>query len=296
VSVAVDVQNLNVRFGTFDAVRDVSLRVDFGVIGAFLGPNGAGKTTTVETLLGFRAPTGGRVLLDGLDPHTDHAAVVARTGALLQRGGVWAPLTPREVLTLTATYYPDPRSSDELLALLDLGSVARTPWRRLSGGQQQRVLLALALLGNPRILVLDEPTAGVDPEGRLVIRDLLRAERDRGTAILLTTHDLADVEAIADHVTIVARGAVRAAGSLETLTAGHGTVIELAHDLDPVVLAGAIGAAIEVLAPRRWRVLDDEGARRLPAAVAAAGGDIVTLRRRATLEERYLELVQEVTP
>ena len=150
--------HLRVTFGSLVAVADVSLQVAYGEVVTLLGPNGAGKTTAVETLLGFRPPTSGTVRLHGLDPVRDHRDVVARTGALLQRGGVWFPMTPAQVLDLTATYYDAPRAPGELLALLDLERCRATPWRRLSGGEQQRTLLALALIGRPRVLVLDEPT------------------------------------------------------------------------------------------------------------------------------------------
>jgi ABC-2 type transport system ATP-binding protein len=291
--VAVDVQNLNVRFGDVTAVRDISLGVDFGQIGALLGPNGAGKTTTVETLLGFRSPTAGAVFLHGLNPRIAHREVVTRTGALLQRGGVWAPMSPLAVLSLSATYYAAPRDINELLDVLSLRTCARTPWRRLSGGEQQRVLLALALLGRPRALILDEPTAGVDPEGRAVIRELLRAERERGVAILVTTHDLSDVEALADHVTIVAEGVVRAAGTVTELTTGFGAVLEFEGPADAEQLASELDVAIEVLSPGRWRVADTH-ADRLAQALQSRGAIVMMLRRRATLEERYLELVREV--
>src|ERR1700691_814973 len=192
MSFALDVNHLEVSFGTLRAVNDVTLQVNYGEVVTLLGPNGAGKTTLVETVLGFRAPTAGSVRLHGLDPLRDHREVVARTGALLQRGGVWAPMTPRDVLRLTASYYRAPRDVTELMSVLELERCATTPWRRLSGGEQQRTLLALALLGRPRALVLDEPTTAVDAEGRQVIRQLIAAERERGCAILITTHDLAE--------------------------------------------------------------------------------------------------------
>ena len=203
MSNAVEVSDLRVVFGSLAAVDGVTLHVDYGEVVTLLGPNGAGKTTVVETLRGFRAPTSGTVRLGGLDPRRDHREVVARTGALLQRGGVWFPMTPAQVLDLTASYYDAPRRPSELLELLDLESCARTPWRRLSGGEQQRTLLALALLGRPRTLVLDEPTTSVDPEGRQVIRNIIRSERDRGCALLITTHELTEAERLAERLVIM---------------------------------------------------------------------------------------------
>src|SRR5665213_2322709 len=202
MSYAVDVNHLEVSFDALRAVDDVTFNVNYGEVVALLGPNGAGKTTVVETLLGFRAPSAGAVRLHGRNPLRDHHEVVIRTGALLQRGGVWFPMTPRQVIELTASYYDAPRNPDELLGLLALRSCARTPWRRLSGGEQQRTLLALALLGRPRVLVLDEPTTAVDPEGRQVIRDLIASERDRGCALLVTTHELTEAERTSNRVVI----------------------------------------------------------------------------------------------
>ncbi|HEV2426647.1 MAG TPA: ABC transporter ATP-binding protein, partial [Acidimicrobiales bacterium] len=180
MSHAVEVADLRVAFGATVAVNGASLAVDFGEVVSLLGPNGAGKTTLVETLLGFRSPGSGSVRLHGLDPVRDRAEVVARTGALLQRGGVWAPMSPRAVLNLTARYYDAPGDPESLLARLGLSGCAATPWRRLSGGEQQRTLLALALVGRPRVLVLDEPTTAVDPEGRATVREILDEERERG--------------------------------------------------------------------------------------------------------------------
>lgn len=214
---AVELVDVSVTFGSTAAARDVSFYVDFGEIVTLLGPNGAGKTTWVETLLGFRSPNAGQVRLLGLDPVTRHRDVVASVGALLQRGGVWFPMSPRQVLTLTATYYPAPRDVDDLLEELSLRECASTPWRRLSGGQQQRTLLALAIVGRPRVLVLDEPTAAVDPEGHLVVAEILRAERARGCALVVTTHDLVDAESLADRVVILDGGRTVAAGTVAEL-------------------------------------------------------------------------------
>ena len=212
MSFALDVNHLEVSFGALRAVDDVTLLVDYGEVVTLLGPNGAGKTTLVETMLGFREPDGGSVRLHGLSPTRDHREVVVRTGALLQRGGVWAPMSPRDVMRLTASYYEAPRDVDELISVLALEGCQRTPWRRLSGGEQQRTLLALALLGRPRALILDEPTTSVDPEGRQVIRDLIASERNRGCALLITTHELAEAERMADRLVIMHRGRVGCTG------------------------------------------------------------------------------------
>ena len=294
MSYAIEMNHLRVSFGSLEAVADVSLQVSYGEVVPLLGPNGAGKTTAVETLLGFRAPTEGTVRLHGLDPQRDHRDVVARTGALLQRGGVWFPMTPAQVLDLTAAYYDAPREPSELLALLDLERCARTPWRRLSGGEQQRTLLALALIGRPRVLVLDEPTTAVDPEGRQVIRALIAAEAARGCALLLTTHELDEAERVSDRLVILNHGTVIAQGRLDELAGRPEVVVEVSDEVDTDELAAALGCAVERTGSRTLRcasVSTPALVANLTAFLGDRGVSIVALRTRATLEERYLELL-----
>jgi ABC-2 type transport system ATP-binding protein len=296
VSYAVEVNELTVNFGGLAAVEDVSFHVAYGEVVTLLGPNGAGKTTIVETLLGFRAPTSGTVRLHGLNPLRDHREVVVRTGALLQRGGVWFPMTPRQVLELTASYYDAPREPDELLHLLDLERCARTPWRRLSGGEQQRTLLALALLGRPRVLVLDEPTTAVDPEGRQVIRRLMASERDRGCALLVTTHELSEAERSSDRVIIVNRGRVVVHGTLDELAGAPEMIIELSGVVDAARLAIVLECQISLDAPTRLRCAIESTPQRLATLndfLTSVGVTLLSLRTRASLEERYLELIAE---
>ena len=294
MSYAIDVTNLVVRFSSLHAVDDVTLHVPYGQVTTLLGPNGAGKTTLVETLLGFRAPTSGTVRVHGLDPVRDHAEVVVRTGALLQRGGVWSPMTPTQVLKLTASYYDQPREPQELLSLLGLQGCSRTPWRRLSGGEQQRTLLALALLGRPRVLVLDEPTTAVDPEGRQVIRELIRAERDRGCALLITTHELTEAERTADEVVIMNHGRVVVQGSLSDLAGDAVLIIETSSPVDPAELGRRLGCAVKAVEPTRLHCAIDSNPDRVAVVstfVSESGASLTSLRTRATLEERYLELI-----
>ncbi len=296
MSYAIDIANLVVRFGPLAAVDDVSLHVPYGQVTTLLGPNGAGKTTLVETLLGFRRPDAGSVRLHGLDPVRDHAEVVARTGALLQRGGVWFPMTPAQVLALTASYYDQPRDPRELLSLLSLDDCARTPWRRLSGGEQQRTLLALALLGRPRVLVLDEPTTAVDPEGRQVIREIIRSERDRGCALLITTHELTEAERTADEVVIVNHGRVIAHGGLDQLAGDPVLVVETSVPVDPVELGRRLHCPVTAVEPTRLHceiASSPERVALVSAYLSERGAALVSLRTRATLEERYLDLIAD---
>ncbi|MGH9299390.1 MAG: ABC transporter ATP-binding protein, partial [Acidimicrobiales bacterium] len=183
---AIEVESLRVLYGERAAVDGITFSAEKGEVLALLGPNGAGKTTTVETLEGYRRPTSGRVRVLGLDPVADHANLVKRVGVVLQRGGVYPMMSTERVLELFASYYEDPRPPGELIELLGLTEVVHTPYKRLSGGEQQRVALGLALVGRPEVVFLDEPTAGVDPAGRIAVRDVVSSLRDEGACILLT--------------------------------------------------------------------------------------------------------------
>jgi ABC-2 type transport system ATP-binding protein len=290
---AIEADALTVRYGAFTAVDGVDLAVHPGEVVALLGPNGAGKTTCVETLLGYRRPDAGTARVLGRDPVTEHRAVVARIGAMLQDGGVWPSLPAGESLELFASYYEDPEDPTRLLELLDLSSCAGTPWRRLSGGERQRLSLAIALLPRPAALFLDEPTAGVDPVGRRVIRDVVTEARSRGVAVLICTHDLADVETVCDAVVILHAGRVRAAGTVATLTEG-GTSFRSAPGLDLGTLRQVLGTDV-VEAPsgtyRVDRVLDATATSALAAHLGTLGAPIDALRHGTSLEDRYVEIV-----
>jgi ABC-2 type transport system ATP-binding protein len=296
MSFALDVSHLEVSFGTLHAVNDVTLQVNYGEVVTLLGPNGAGKTTLVETVLGFREPDAGTVRLHGLSPTRDHHEVVVRTGALLQRGGVWAPMTPRDVLRLSASYYEAPRDTDDLISLLALEGCQRTPWRRLSGGEQQRTLLALALLGRPRALVLDEPTTAVDPEGRQVIRDLIATERERGCALLITTHELTEAERMADRLVIMHRGRVLVQGSLDDLAGEPEMIVQSSGPVDPNALGERLQCDVVLDNPLQLRCAVASTPERIAIVtnfLASVGLSMVSLRTRASLEERYLELIAD---
>ncbi len=293
---AVECRDLIVRYGKRTAVDSVSLEVDAGEVVAVLGPNGAGKTSTIETLEGYRAPSAGAVRVLGLDPRRDHRSLVPRIGVMLQRGGVYPMLGPRRVVELFAGYYADPEPTDALLDLVGLRSVERTPWRHLSGGEQQRLGLALALIGRPEVAFLDEPTAGVDPEGRLAIRRVIQQLRDRRVCVLLTTHELAEAERVAQRIVVLHRGRVLADGAPGELGAGvlRGVWFTSAAGLDASALGRRLGAAVLEERPGAYRV-DAEATPRLTAELAAwlAEQDavLVEMRTGASLEETYLALV-----
>jgi ABC-2 type transport system ATP-binding protein len=265
---AIAVSDLVVRYPGTVAVDHLTLAAEAGQILALLGPNGAGKTTTVETLEGYRAPTEGSVRVLGLDPRADHHALTKRLGVMLQHGGVYPAMSPVEAVRLFAHYYDNPEEPDGLIFRVGLTRVARTPWRRLSGGEQQRLALALALVGRPWVVILDEPTAGVDPQGRLAIRGVIRELRAAGVCVLLTTHDLEEAERLADRIVIIDRGRVVAEGSPAQLMA-HGGGMEIRFGappgLDAAALAARLGAAVAEERPGEYLVT----AEARPATVAA---------------------------
>lgn len=297
MAATVEVLDLVVRYGDVTAVDGLSLVAAAGEVTAVLGPNGAGKTTTVETLEGYRRPTSGTVRVLGLDPVSNAAAVRRGIGVMLQAGGVYPTMGPAEALRLFASYYDDPLDWRALLSTVGLEGVARTPWRRLSGGEQQRLSLALALVGRPSVAFLDEPTAGVDPGGRLVIRKVVRELRDRGVAVLLTTHELGEASRLADRVVIVDRGHVVATGTPgELMASGGGSEIRFGAPagIDTTALARRVGAGVEQVHPGEYRVDGSASPERVAALTAWLAEEdlpLADLRAgRQTLEDVFLRL------
>ena len=216
---AVVAQGLMKRYGEVEAVRGVSFTVEEGEIFALLGPNGAGKTTTVEVLEGFRERDAGHVEVLGLDPGLRGSARQLREqiGLVLQDIAVEPYLTVRETIARNAGYYPAPRDVDEVIGLVDLTGKERQKVKNLSGGQKRRLDLALGVIGNPRLLFLDEPTTGFDPSARRGAWQLVRGLRAAGTTILLTTHYMEEAQELADRVAVISAGAIVAEGSPATI-------------------------------------------------------------------------------
>jgi ABC-2 type transport system ATP-binding protein len=298
---AVVCRDVVIRYGDTVAVDRLSFEAQPGQVLALLGPNGAGKTSTVEALEGYRPVDGGTMRVLGLDPRRDHTALVDRIGVMLQKGGVYPMLGSAQVLNLFARYYDDAEDPDALLDLVGLTPVRRTPWRRLSGGEQQRLALALALVGKPSVLFLDEPTAGVDPEGRIVVRDIIAAQRDGGTCVILTTHELTEAERLADQVVIVDHGRKLAEGTPAALASGtaDGSVrFTTEPGIDAAGLADTLGpgAALDEERPGSYRLRPPDGVSS-PAVVAALTGwlaerdlSLGDLRTGPSLEEAYLAI------
>lgn len=297
---AVAVSDLVVRYGDVVAVDGVSFTADAGEIVAVLGPNGAGKTSTIETLEGYLRPASGSVRVLGLDPIADGAALKPQIGVMLQRGGVYPSMHALDAVRLFASYYDDPADPVETLSRVGIeGRVAKTPWRALSGGEQQRISLALALLPKPRVAFLDEPTAGIDPTGRRVIRDVVRSLRDEGVCVLLTTHDLEDAERTADRIVIVDHGRIVAEGTPASLVQGGGEEIRFgaAPGLDVDDLGARLGVEVREASPGEYVVFAPSSPDRvaaLTAWLAEQGAPLADLRAgRQSLEDVFLRLTDE---
>ncbi|HVT67121.1 MAG TPA: ABC transporter ATP-binding protein [Trebonia sp.] len=209
----IEVQQLHKKYGEAVAVGDVSFTVREGEIFGILGPNGAGKTTTVECVAGLREPDGGQVSVLGLDPQRDRAELTQRVGIQLQESRLPDRLRVAEALDLFGSFYADPADQRELLEVLGLADKARTPFVKLSGGQKQRLSIALALIGSPRVAVLDELTTGLDPQARRGTWELIQRVRDRGVTIVLVTHFMEEAERLCDRVAVIDRGRVVALDS-----------------------------------------------------------------------------------
>ncbi|MEX1171457.1 MAG: ABC transporter ATP-binding protein [Chloroflexota bacterium] len=225
---AIVVEGLVKHYDSRAVVDGLSLTVRHGEIVALLGPNGAGKTTTVEIIEGYRLPDAGTVRVLDADPFRGDRAFRSRVGLMLQSGGFDIRARPLETLRQYAAFHADPRDPGELLDLVGLRTAAATPYRRLSGGERQRLALAVALVGRPEVVLLDEPTAGMDPEARAITRDLVMGMRAEGIAMLLTSHDLVDVERLADRVIILVAGRAIADGT-PTEVRGDAATLEDAY-------------------------------------------------------------------
>jgi ABC-2 type transport system ATP-binding protein len=241
---AVEVRGLHKRFGGTVAVGGLDLRMDRGDVLALLGPNGAGKTTTVEICEGFLRQDDGAVRVLGLDPVAQRRQLRPRVGVMPQGGGAYPGVRADEMLRLVAACSATPLDTAWLLDVLGLAAVRRTPYKRLSGGQQQRLSLACALVCRPELVFLDEPTAGMDPQARRLVWDLVSALRRDGVSVLLTTHLMDEAETLADRVVIVDRGKAVAEGTTAELTALPGGTQELRFTARPALELAALLSAL----------------------------------------------------
>ncbi len=297
----ISVRGLRKSYGATEAVRGIDLDVDAGEIFAFLGPNGAGKTTAVEIMEGYRVPTAGEVRVLGTDPHSAPRSWRQRVGVVLQESQPEQELTARESLQMYAGYYARPLPIETTLAAVGLEGTAGTLVRALSGGQRRRLDVALALIGDPELLFLDEPTTGFDPSARHAAWDLIASLRDLGKTIFLTTHYMDEAEFLADRIAVIARGEIVAEGTPASLGGRDQSGCTISFTLPP-------GAAIDAMASRiRTAVVEQRMGRislqtREPMPVLrdltdwalANGYDLADIDvRRPTLEDIYLQLTRE---
>ncbi|GLY31235.1 ATP-binding cassette domain-containing protein [Kineosporia sp. NBRC 101731] len=287
----IEIENLTKRYGTQTAVADVSFRCETGTVTGFLGPNGAGKSTTMRILCGLTPATGGRALIDGV-PYRDLPNPGRAVGVLLDASAQHAGRTGREVLTLGTMVLGLPRErAGQVLDLVGLDKKAAD--KRVGNyslGMRQRLGLAHALLGNPSTLVLDEPANGLDPEGIFWMRGLLREFADRGGTVLLSSHLLHEIEAVADHLVVIGSGRIAADGSKQELLAGAGTLVRA---LEPEALADALRRAGVTITPTADGAFLTDAEPLVIGRTAAATGAVLTELRPADgagLEALFLQL------
>lgn len=295
---AIEVDGLVKRYGGFTAVDGLSLSIHPGETYALLGPNGAGKTTTIEILEGLRHRTEGEVRVLGLDPWSQKVEVHSRVGVMLQEGGMYPGARVRELMDLFAASHPDPRDVDELLDLVGLTDQQRSIERKLSGGQKQRLSLAVALIGRPELVFLDEPTAGMDPVARRTTWEIIEGLKEDGVTLVLTTHYMEEAERLADRVGIVNRGRLLAEGTPGELTAGGGEIrLRAADAIDADALSRAIGHPVRDLGHGAV-IVEARATPGLVAEVSAwcAAHEVLLSELRvgaAGLEEVFLDIAAE---
>ena len=277
---AIAVRDLRKSYGAYEALRGVSFEIEEGEVFGLLGPNGAGKTTTIEILEGYRTRNGGDVDVLGFDPERAASAFRERIGVVLQQSQLWPNLTVAETHRMFAGYYEHPRNADEVIALVGLAEKRDARVKTLSGGQKRRLDLGVALVGDPDLVFLDEPTTGFDPAARRAAWEMIRSLRSLGKTILLTTHYLDEAEQLADRLAVLREGVIIQEGTPAELTGGS-TETEVRYRKD--------GREVVVRTTDPTTLL-----HRLTAEALAEGHELEGLSvRRPTLEDVYLSLTAE---
>lgn len=302
----VEAAQLVKRYRSRPALDGLSFTAGRGQITALLGPNGAGKTTTIEICEGFRRADAGQIEVLGQDPARDARELKIRIGVMLQSGGIPSSARPAETLRVFAAFYAHPLDPDMLLERLGIPEVADVPYRRLSGGQRQRLSLALAVVGRPELVFLDEPTAGLDPHARHAAWELVEDLRNDGVSVILTTHDMNEAERLAEHVVIVDAGKAVASGSPYHLTS-TGAERQLRFrarpglDVEDLLIALPVGSVVKESPPSHYIIEGDVGPELLATVTAwCASHDVMTTDLRIesrTLEDVFLEVTgRELAP
>ena len=294
----IQVRGLRKSYGELEAVRGIDLEVGAGEIFAFLGPNGAGKTTTVEILEGYRTRSAGEVTVLGEDPSSAPRSWRERVGLVLQECRLVPELTAREAVSQYAGYYSAPRDVEQTIALVGLGEKAEARTSTLSGGQQRRLDVALALIGDPELLFLDEPTTGFDPSARRQAWELIRSMRELGKTVFLTTHYMDEAQVLADRAAIIVRGRLIAEGDPDRLGGRDSAQAVISFRLPPGASAASLPSGF-AQTPERSHPDEISCASSDPVAdlgtllawAARNGGQLPGLEvRRPSLEDVYLRL------
>jgi ABC-2 type transport system ATP-binding protein len=297
----VAVQHLVKRYGPLIAVNDVSFSISEGEIFGVIGPNGAGKTTCVECIAGLRAPDSGSIGVYGLSPQRDRDKIRALVGVQLQESALPPRLKVGEAVRLFASLYSDALDPDALLESLGIEQIANSSFKNLSGGQKQRLSIALALVGNPKLAILDELTTGLDPEARHETWSLIERMRDRGVTVILVTHFMDEAERLCDRLALINHGAVRALDTPEAIAAqAGGSRVRLvpSQPVDDQTLR-AIPGVSEIERKQRRITVSGTGdlAPAVITALAAIGVQVAEVEARAgNLEDAFLKLTQDDTP
>lgn len=294
---AIEVSGLRKTYGPVVAVDRVDLTVSEGEICGVLGPNGSGKSTTVECIAGLRRPDAGTIRVLGLDPETDRDALKRTVGVQLQSAGLQPKLRVREALDLFASFYDDPRDPGELAERLGLAERINHPWRKLSGGQQQRLAIALALVGRPRVALLDELSTGLDPASRREVWKLVEEVREEGTTILLVTHLMEEAQHLCDRIALVQQGRILVADTPDGLISRTAAPLVMsfgtAAPLDAALLTDVAGVADVMERAGRVQIACDDGAvLTVLDRLRDAGVRPERLRiSESSLDEAYLDLM-----